>query len=347
MKKIIYIYLLFIFVNNVFPVTLEKTRTIGNEDDENYIFFRIGNAKFDFKKNIYITDIKGSWIKKYSFDGMYIGKYGRKGQGPNEFRSPRIIGVTKEYIYIYDFLNKRITMSDFDFLKIKFISMNFLKYFMSSPYILDKNTILGTSLDIANPKYKGNTSNYLKVLNLKNNKSINFFNYIPQKSKFDFRSNPVEYAVLRQQIKYIDRENKRIIITSNHKENPFKLFEYSYLGEKIKEFTICLPKIYKYPNHLLKTTRKKFKGNCNYADANSILKYKDKYLITFYFYQIKKGKFLDTKTFMYIIDNNGKIIKRENLGQMLSFFDISKDGYLLGKNWDDETEGITIYKLNI
>jgi hypothetical protein len=218
---------------------------------------------------------------------------------------------------------------------------------MLAPQILDNNTVLGFTFDVSNPKHIEDTSNYLKVLNMKNNMSYRFFTYTPKKNNSNFQSNPIGYFNLRQQVRYIDRENKRIIITSKYKENPFKLFEYSYSGEKIKEFTIPLPKIYKYPDHILKTTRKKFKGDCNYADANSILKYKDKYLVTMYFYHIKKGKFMNTKTFMYIIDKNGKIIKKEDLGQKIYFLDISKDGYLLGKNWDDETEGITIYKLNI
>jgi len=67
---------------------LEEDLSIGNEEDENYAFYRIGVPVVDTKGNILILDRGNFRIQKFDKNGKYIQSIGREGQGPGEFERP-------------------------------------------------------------------------------------------------------------------------------------------------------------------------------------------------------------------------------------------------------------------
>lgn len=75
---------------------LEEDLIIGNEEDENYMFYKTWDVKVDKQGNIYILDRGNFRIQKYNNKGRYIQTIGRKGQGPGEFESPRNIFIDPE-----------------------------------------------------------------------------------------------------------------------------------------------------------------------------------------------------------------------------------------------------------
>jgi len=64
---------------------LEEDLSIGREDDENYMFFRVRGIAIDGQQNIYVTDSGNYRIQKFDRSGVYLQTIGRQGQGPGEF----------------------------------------------------------------------------------------------------------------------------------------------------------------------------------------------------------------------------------------------------------------------
>lgn len=65
---------------------LELDLSVGREDDDNYLFFRVRGIDVDKDENIYIVDYGNYRFQKFNKNGNYIRSFGRKGQGPGEFQ---------------------------------------------------------------------------------------------------------------------------------------------------------------------------------------------------------------------------------------------------------------------
>lgn len=65
---------------------LEEELSIGNENDENYIFYRGLDVAVDNEGNIFALDNGYNRIQKFDKNGRYLMTIGRKGQGPGEFQ---------------------------------------------------------------------------------------------------------------------------------------------------------------------------------------------------------------------------------------------------------------------
>jgi hypothetical protein len=66
---------------------LEQDLSIGNEEDDQYFFYRAYNLDADSAGNIYVMDAGNSRIQKFDRNGEYVQTIGKKGQGPGEFDS--------------------------------------------------------------------------------------------------------------------------------------------------------------------------------------------------------------------------------------------------------------------
>jgi hypothetical protein len=72
---------------------LEEDLSIGNETDDNYLFYTVLDIDVDSKSNIYVVDERNFRIQKFDKSGKYLQTIGRKGQGPGEFELPTGITV--------------------------------------------------------------------------------------------------------------------------------------------------------------------------------------------------------------------------------------------------------------
>jgi len=82
---------------------LEEDLSIGNEEDENYMFFRAGPPVVDSEENILILDRGNYRVQKYDKDGKYLQSIGRQGQGPGEFERLSTLYIdTANNIYVED-----------------------------------------------------------------------------------------------------------------------------------------------------------------------------------------------------------------------------------------------------
>lgn len=80
---------------------LEQDLSIGNEDDEQYFFYRAFRLGVDSEGNMYVMDAGNSRIQKFDPKGEYVQTIGKKGQGPGEFDSMYGFYIDKEdQIYV-------------------------------------------------------------------------------------------------------------------------------------------------------------------------------------------------------------------------------------------------------
>ncbi len=80
-----------------YQLELEHIFTLGNQTDENYLFYRAMDVKVDSHDNIYVLDSGNFRIQVFNPDGKYLRTIGRRGQGPGEFSN---------FIYNFDISEK-------------------------------------------------------------------------------------------------------------------------------------------------------------------------------------------------------------------------------------------------
>ena len=86
---------------------LEEDLSIGKEDDENYVLFRVRGIQIDGNGNIFVLDRGNYRIQKFDREGKHLQTVGKKGQGPGEFEAPLSFSLdSKNNLYIYD--NRKI-----------------------------------------------------------------------------------------------------------------------------------------------------------------------------------------------------------------------------------------------
>ncbi len=90
---------------------LEEDLSIGNEEDENYMFYKGVSIDADSYGNIFVLDIGNYRIQKYDGRGNYLRTIGRKGQGPGEFQRPKHIYLDS-YDNLYLMESRRIHTFD-------------------------------------------------------------------------------------------------------------------------------------------------------------------------------------------------------------------------------------------
>ncbi|MCK4646549.1 MAG: 6-bladed beta-propeller [Candidatus Aminicenantes bacterium] len=94
---------------------LEEDLSIGNEDDENYIFYGLVTLAVDSEENIFVLDGGNCRIQKFDKNGSYLQTIGGRGQGPGEFEQPMWIHVdVKDIIYVFDSLGRYLNVFEKD-----------------------------------------------------------------------------------------------------------------------------------------------------------------------------------------------------------------------------------------
>jgi len=90
---------------------LEEDLSIGNEEDENYMFYRSVSIAVDAEENIFVLDRGNCRIQKYDKTGNYLQTIGRKGEGPGEFENPAVIYLDSEdEIFVCDSRRRNINL---------------------------------------------------------------------------------------------------------------------------------------------------------------------------------------------------------------------------------------------
>jgi len=89
---------------------LEEDLSIGNEEDENYLFYRARDIQVDMEGNIYVLDSGNHRLQVFDKNGKYLRTIGKRGQGPGEFNTPLCLQLDDETgnIFVADYMSMTI-----------------------------------------------------------------------------------------------------------------------------------------------------------------------------------------------------------------------------------------------
>jgi len=89
---------------------LEEDLSIGNEEDENYLFYRARDIQVDTDGNIYVLDSGNHRLQVFDKSGKYLRTIGKSGQGPGEFNAPSSLQLDDETgnIFVTDNMLRKI-----------------------------------------------------------------------------------------------------------------------------------------------------------------------------------------------------------------------------------------------
>lgn len=93
-------------------VTIIQERQIGELDGpEESLFVYISDVAVNSKGDIYVADRRLNEVRKFNKDGEYLLSLGRRGQGPGEFQSVKIVSVNSHNELIaFDNMLERISI---------------------------------------------------------------------------------------------------------------------------------------------------------------------------------------------------------------------------------------------
>jgi hypothetical protein len=89
---------------------LRSTRTLGTGADA--LLYSVSGISVDGRNNVYVTDLLDYSVKKFDKRGTCVGKVGRRGTGPGEFRSPALSLVIGERLVVLQMEDPRIQVFD-------------------------------------------------------------------------------------------------------------------------------------------------------------------------------------------------------------------------------------------
>jgi len=98
-------------IKPVYDVSLKREVLYG-ENPNVILGSVIDGISVDVKGRIYIEDSNEYKIHIFNYDGSYLKSVGRKGRGPGEFQNIRIHRIDKDFLYVLD--DRQFKLSVFD-----------------------------------------------------------------------------------------------------------------------------------------------------------------------------------------------------------------------------------------
>jgi hypothetical protein len=74
--------------------------------------YSIAGIALDRRNNVFVSDLLDYSVKKFDRRGAFIGRVGRRGNGPGEFRSPGLSAVVGERLVVLEREKRRIQVFD-------------------------------------------------------------------------------------------------------------------------------------------------------------------------------------------------------------------------------------------
>jgi hypothetical protein len=333
-KKIFFLSVLIcIFHFNSFGIDFKRTLAFGNDENKDYLFFKPGPLVVDKNGNIFVVEGETQVIRKYNKVGVFIKSVGKKGQGPQEFTSITSIFLQGNFLFVYDFINKRLTKFNLD-----------LGYVESRPVSKIGLFVAANQEYIITNKKKGNGNEIAIVKPFEEWEKIVYPG--DDFGKYDkYRNTPMFSAFLAYQFS-VDEKSGAFVSTLWYPltEEP-QLTYFDKNGALMRKVKVKLiPVNYELDERLFDMTTFKQAKDKKLTIGRIFFINKNRTAFI-YAYGSKKE---DNETGLIFVDNfSGKIVMRYKNKEN---FDICfiRDDHAYGFLYDDEGAGmkIGVYKLN-
>ena len=336
MKKALLCFLMvnFLLLAGKKEVRWQRIFKLAGKDEPDYMLFLPSDMKFDGKGNVYIADLKGCFLRKYSIKGKFLGEVGREGSGPGEFRAPFKIFVQGESVFVWDMRLRRLSVFDTDltYRRSYHLPFNINDFFVvngkiyasvSSPHDLDNIFVINMKGDVLK-KTLPVLPSYLK----RNDKWL-FLNRI----RFGFMV-----------LGYNPRLKKAAATFRGYDPRNF-LYVFSPEEEKIKALPIDFLKDHSFPDFLLKPPFRYPQASRQILVESIHPLDNGDFLIVLLEKNLRGKRTVLRKTLFIILSKEGKIIAQNTLKGIFRIYDVLGDEALL-KNMDEEEEIFQVWRIN-
>lgn len=339
-KLILMWTLVLFFCTVVEGASLKLIKTVGNDENDNYIFVRIKGGVLSKKKDIYVLEAKRNSLSRFDWNGKFIKKIGQKGQGPGDFSTPGDLDYFNEKLYVEDGLNSRVIEIDPELENLTYHRIP------SGSITMGDFSVIGNGRFAISgfPDYSGDRFEYVRVITLEPLSVKTFFDETPFPINYKDTKSSRSIVFARPKIG-TDRKNRRMLITFGYPDEPIRFFVYSFEGECLDTFTYSFDKSYRLPGFILNGTRAK---DFTAVMVLSIFVHKDNYVVFMGKIPFKNRWPVDEGKEMYclIFDTKSKQLKhRIEAPGNLEALSISQDGFLLGTDSFEDVPKLYIYKL--
>lgn len=343
---VLYVFLFFFIISAFSPLLVAETpifqyiSEIG-DDRENYIIGRVGGIALRDSREIYIADRQLLNIRKYSWKGDYISKTGRKGSGPGDFISLGGLQWFDNKLIIFDFLGRRIAITDENMKNFSYIKANYFEALgrsvlplRNAPIALNDNLFLGI-----NSTYNKDVGR-LFFFNKDSEVLNHFFCQLPT----EILEDPSHrfYSPLTHPNAGVNHHKKQILVTFDYPDRDILFYIYDFSGHLLRQFKYRQEKGFRFPVEMFESFRNNPPRMTMIWDIFAYKSYYMVFLVNMFDFD-KDSR--SSKFYFLFFRDNGEFIYR--LQWNVRFLTISPEGYLGGITGgsDDETK-VVIYKFN-
>jgi len=323
---------------------IELVKTIGDERPD-YTFFKVTGGAIGPQKQIYVADSGGYFIAEYDWDGQFVRRLGRLGQGPGEFQRVGELSFHQDTLYFNDNNNRRIGKCSQDLSEVSYIPLKHLNL-RGSMKILDAKRMLCTFSDINNTQGKGQVA----ILD-ESGEILNCFFRQTQFGDYQKPKSEVAWAIRQITSKVLatpSPDGQSALVAFEYPTNPMVLYLYSLEGKEKTRFSIPLPRENKFPDYFMTYPITVPGDKFCYVIHSSLHTYQDFYLLHLLYKENSKSDDSVVRTSVLVLDQKGVKVTEIELDPMLRLLGVGFDGYLIGTTVNDEDEPVVvIYKLSI
>ncbi len=321
-KALVGVFVLSFFV--FAGIRWEKIIRAGEDGNKVSLLFLPSDMVFGEKDSVYVIDLKGCVLRKYSKEGKLLKETGRKGNGPGEFRAPFSIFLEAKRIYVWDMKLRRISVFDN---KLAFINSFRLPFNINDFFIADGKIYASVSSpgELANIFVLNNKGEVIKkVLDV-------LPHYLKRRDRWLFL-NRVRFGFL---VVNYNTGLKKAVATFRGYDNGNYLYIFSPGEEKFERVPLNLFRKYRFPDFLLRIPLKyPPESRIFYVEAIHLLD-DGKILLNLIEKKREKNRITSNRTFLVILGSDGEIKALRVLTGYWRTYDVKK-GTVLMRNFEEE-----------
>lgn len=322
--------------------SIDPIRTIGDDIRDDYFFVRITSGIISSNRDIFVGDTGGKFIAKYSWDGKFIKRIGQAGQGPGDFLTIFNFNFVKSNLTTYDVFNRRIVVLNRD--------LDILDYIKIPSPVLSGNII----------PIRGNrflcSFHGLRATNGRGR--IGFIDAEGKLGHCFFRRDQFgNTSMTRDDLKWAlnvmvnklltgyDEQSDTILAGYEYPAIPANFFLLNSKGKIKKIFCLKKDQNLIFPEYRRHFPIKAPSTPIKYLIVRSILNHKNNFLVLTSIRETFKDVSRDISSTCHVISSEGLEKARIEMETGSRFFNITDDGYIIGKNEQDEIPKVHIWRL--